>query len=452
MRKKLKKEVVNGNAYAKGYMGLTPTKEGYTFKGWSYKGKVYTPPYTENAFGPITGDADISAVWERNTSYTVYTIENVYPYAIPSYPVLNRRLNTLSGDFDITLTADFYKKTGNNPKELCECYCCIYKLNKNTGKLERVYKANNGQPTNRLEYSDFFDCREAISYVIYIGSSAMPDPNSSGNKNISAYKELPALYYDIKIEKPMFSAERPLTINEGDDLIFKAKCVYQTAFDSPSTWYDCGAYACLANYDTRTSNSTVNGWEIIHNVNSREYGFDYTVKNVKSYINSYKLAFNPLSEAKLDNNVVYAVVPVTVIPSTTTEYYILVENQTTPITVDVGSEYTIKASFYKKVGNNDAELCDCYSAILQGGKDSWYGSFDWKSTQKSKTIEQKVSITPSYTTRFRIFMNPDKQCTLYNSVADFYINVNVKYFDVIWKEEGEEEKFDVEWKDGDFPQ
>ena len=32
-----------------------------------------------------------------------------------------------AANFNTTIKAEFYKKVGNNPKEPCACYCCIYK-------------------------------------------------------------------------------------------------------------------------------------------------------------------------------------------------------------------------------------------------------------------------------------------------------------------------------------
>lgn len=429
MRKKLKKEVVNGNAYAKGYMGLTPTKEGYTFKGWSYKGKVYTPPYTESTFGPITGDADISAVWERNTSDTVYTIENVYPLTIPTYSTSNPKM--IMGDFDTTIRAEFYKKTGNNPKERCECYCCIYKVSSLTGKQELVYQANNGQPTSYLRFNEFFDCNNAISYIIYIGSSAMPDPNSTGNKNISAYRELDAMYYDIVFEKPATSTSKTININEGDDLPFKAQFKCKKWGDS--SYRDCKVYASLV----RSGNEL----QEIYSTNTRENEFNYTVKNIRNgtYVKGYKLFINPFEKVKLDNYVRQEGFNVSVTPNPT-EYYILVENkrQSIDIEVEENSIYTITAEFYKKPKNGSATLCECYAAIgRRTSTEGWGEQLEWKSTGKVTSIEQPVEIT-SDTNLFGIFINPDEPCTYGNFEGDFDINVKIKY--------------NVAWKDGDFPQ
>lgn len=46
-----------------------PSKNGYLFDGWEYKGRTYKPPYeeAENPFGPITENTDIKAKWDKLT-------------------------------------------------------------------------------------------------------------------------------------------------------------------------------------------------------------------------------------------------------------------------------------------------------------------------------------------------------------------------------------------------
>lgn len=47
-----------------------PTKLGYIFEGWEFKGTVLVPPFedeTKNPFGPIDSDTDIKAKWDKLT-------------------------------------------------------------------------------------------------------------------------------------------------------------------------------------------------------------------------------------------------------------------------------------------------------------------------------------------------------------------------------------------------
>jgi len=46
----------------------TPQKQGYVFDGWKFNGQVMHPPFndeTQNPFGPINGDTNITAVWDK---------------------------------------------------------------------------------------------------------------------------------------------------------------------------------------------------------------------------------------------------------------------------------------------------------------------------------------------------------------------------------------------------